>query len=223
MASRAHVSTPEGVACTFAALSLVFGCSGDGSGNGRKDTGVREPSAEAWPEADALFRRDARWRGADGAFSVDLGGGRVAWLFGDTFVTTSSAHVREESEMVRNTVGLMTGSDPTTATMTFHWRTDADGTPASFFPEHGAFWFWPGDGERLGPAGPLLVFLLRIRHDPSGDPGFDFEGVGWEAVRIPNPDADPEAWTLERLRVPPNPWNIAVGDVTALARDGWLA
>lgn len=31
----------------------------------------------AWPEADKLFHSDPRWLGADGAFSIDLGGGRV--------------------------------------------------------------------------------------------------------------------------------------------------
>ena len=28
-----------------------------------------------WPEADTLFHSDPRWLGADGAFSVNLGGG----------------------------------------------------------------------------------------------------------------------------------------------------
>ena len=44
--------------------------------------------AEPWPEADALFRSDPRWLGADDAYSVDLGGRRVLWLFADTFVST---------------------------------------------------------------------------------------------------------------------------------------
>ena len=47
-----------------------------------------------WPEADSLFRSDPLWLGADAAFSVDLGRGRVLWLFGDSFVASKSAETR---------------------------------------------------------------------------------------------------------------------------------
>jgi hypothetical protein len=40
--------------------------------------------ASAWREADQIFRRDPHWVGADVASSVDLGGHRTLWLFGDT-------------------------------------------------------------------------------------------------------------------------------------------
>src|SRR5262245_25248473 len=50
--------------------------------------------AEAWPEADALFRQDPRWLGADAALTVDLGGDRVLWLFGDTFVAKGDPATR---------------------------------------------------------------------------------------------------------------------------------
>ena len=43
--------------------------------------------AEPWPEADELFRSDPHWLGSDDAYSIDLGDGRVLWLFGDTFIT----------------------------------------------------------------------------------------------------------------------------------------
>src|SRR5215467_7748298 len=45
-------------------------------------------TAAPWPEADCIFRSDPRWLGADAAFSVDLGQGRVLWLFGDSFVAS---------------------------------------------------------------------------------------------------------------------------------------
>ena len=45
-------------------------------------------TAEAWPAADALFHSDPRWRGGDAAYSVPLGGDRVLWLFGDSFIAT---------------------------------------------------------------------------------------------------------------------------------------
>lgn len=131
--------------------------------------------------------------------------------------------------MVRNTAGLMTGSDPTRSTMTFHWGRAPDGLPRSFFPRYPDVcfrrddtWFWPGDGERLGSNGPLLIFLLRMRRDPTGDPGFDFASEGWGAVRVSNPDHDPEDWKVEPTPAPQNPWNIVVGSPSVLAQDDWL-
>jgi len=159
--------------------------------------GPAPAGVELWPEADALFHQDPRWLGSDGGISVDLGGDRVVWLIPDTFVALTRAHVREESCLVRNTVGLMTGSDPERgATMTFYWRTARGGLPESFFPkgrdvcfQHDDAWFWPGDGERLGENGPLLIFLIRQR-PTSG--GLGFVADGWEAVMALFGEALPE-------------------------------
>lgn len=209
-------------ACVVVVVAAVgVGCDGNESGE-RGDATRAQPTVERWTQADVLFHRDARWRGADDAYSVDLGGDRIAWLFADTLVATGPDGGRPPFPTARNSVGLMTGSDPTTARMSFYWRTTRGGLPASFFPEDGETWFWPGDGERLGPRGPLLVFLMRIRRDPGGSPGWDFKGAGWQAVRIPNPDDDPAAWRIERVPSPQNPWNITVGSASVLARDGWL-
>lgn len=75
--------------------------------------------AEPWPEADALFRTDLRWLGSDDAYSVDLGAGRTLWLFGDTFISRSPLNTRRIATMIRNSVGLQTGSNPSTALMEF--------------------------------------------------------------------------------------------------------
>src|SRR5690606_24624691 len=83
-------------------------------------------SARAWPEADVLFHRDARWLGGDAAYSVDLGDERTLWLFGGSFVATSERHVRGESTMVRNSVAVQTGAVPVTACMAFGWGEGAD-------------------------------------------------------------------------------------------------
>lgn len=198
------------------AASLLIGCS-EGHSVARSRAGRTNPTVVPWPAADAIFHQDPRWQGSDGAYSVDLGRGRVLWLFGDTGVTTATG-----SAMARNTVGLMTGLDPVTATMTFHWRTARDGRPASFFPEQGKFWYWPEDGARLGAHGPLLVFLARIRRERTGPPGWDFKDAGWKAVLIPNPDDDPSRWRLDRVRLPANRWNITVGSAGAMIRQGRL-
>jgi hypothetical protein len=190
--------------------------------------GGTEPEAtrvESWPEADALFHQEPRWLGSDGGISVDLGGDRSAWLFPDTFVALTSAHVRKESCLARNTVGLQTGSDPLTATMTFHWKTTA-GMPESFFPdgrdacfEKDDAWFWPGGGTRIGDDGPLVVFLLRQRPARGG---LGFEPAGWHGVLVRNPDDDPDAWTVESASTRPNRWGIQLGTPGVFTSGEWL-
>src|SRR5512138_3482529 len=102
---------------TAALLSVIANCCPCGS---------YDRSAERAEDADALFHQDPRWLGGDGAYSIDLGGARSLWLFGDSFIATSQALTRRESTMVRNSVAVMTGRDPLTATMEFAWR---DGSP----------------------------------------------------------------------------------------------
>lgn len=149
------------------------------------------PWGERWQEADVLFRQDARWLGGDGASSIDLGDDRSLWLFGDSFIATTLPVSRSESTLVRNSVAVMTGHDPETATMQFAWRDN--GAPSSFFPEEGDHWFRPGDGARA-PDGSVLVFL-------SEQPA-----VGWRAVRIPNTTGAPSTWTIEPVITRPAPY-----------------
>lgn len=204
--------SPLGVLLAVLAL-LVAACGG--SSEQRATTGP-------WPEANALFRQDVRWLGADDAYSVALGDDRVAWLFADSLVGTGSPPERPPFPTARNSIGLQIGSNPARTRMTFYWRTTRKGNPASFFPDERDVWFWPGDGERLGSDGPLLIFLMRIRQDPTGQPGWDFKADGWEAVRIANADEEPDAWRVEHIPSPPNPWGIVVGSASVLAHEGWL-
>ena len=81
-------------------------------------------SVSTWTEADMLFRRQANWLGGDSSVSVDLGGGRVLWLFGDSFVASVTGQSRAESTMVSNTVAIQQGYDPSSAPLKYYWRTN---------------------------------------------------------------------------------------------------
>ena len=151
-------------------------------------------NAELWPEANALFRGDSQWVGGDGAYSVDLGGSRVLWLFGDSLIATSSARSRSASYFVRNSVALQTGYDPTRAFMRFYYRVH-DGHPASFVPENGRYWFWPGHGIRL--ADRLLLFYGRVFQESEGMWGF--ASGDSTAFSIDNPDDEPSDWHFQEL------------------------
>ena len=173
------------------------------------------PTGRAFTEAEVLFHRDPRWLGADAALSVPLGDGRTVWLFGDTFIAKSNAHVRSESEMVRNTVAIQTGEDPRTASITFHWRQDSDGSPTSFFPERGERWYWPGHGIRLDE-GPLVIFLYAIVAAPGQ--GLGFATAGYAIAVISDPDGSPDAWNPRVVDIAPSTFDAV--PATAVIQDG---
>ena len=167
-------------------------------------------TAETWPEADALFRKDPNWLGGDDAYSVNLGQGRVLWLFADSFIGGSSARVRREAKLIRNSVAIQQGYDPSSATIKFYWRTP-NGKAASFFPESGEVWYWPGHGIQLGNT--LLIFLMKVRKARTA---LGFEVFGWEAVNIKNPDEEPSNWKVRRLNPPQNQFGVIIGSASIL-------
>ncbi len=154
-------------------------------------------AAVPWPEADALFQRDPAWRGGDGAGSIDLGGGRVLWLFGDSFVAPRDAPPgRRAAKLVNNSVGIQHGYDPVTAGFhTYHGRDDGEAAP--FFRGNDETWLWPSGGAVVRDK--LVILLMRIE---STDVGLGFRVVGNEAVVIDNPGEPPDRWKLRPGRLP---------------------
>jgi hypothetical protein len=188
---------------------LVAGCVGGPSVRG--GDGGREP--------DALFHLEPRWLGADSAYSVDLGGDRTLWLFGDSFIATSSKTARAESTFARNSVAVMTGRDPSTASMQFAWTPAGDaGVPTAFFPAPSPdTWCWPAGGLRFR-SGPLLVFLAVTRETPNQ--GLGFTEAGFTAVIVDNPDDGPDAWHPRRITAPLPAWDDTVKVGNAVVIDG---
>ena len=155
---------------------------------------------EPWPQADALFRSDSRWLGADDAYSVPLSTGRTLWLFGDTFIGDGNDPDRRHARFVRNSIGIMSGEDPSTAAIEFTWGRTPD---APFFDVPEPAWLWPLDGARVGDR--LLVFHMLVRAaQPDGTADIDdwraqgplafFKVFGWTAALIENPDDAPDEW-----------------------------
>lgn len=174
-------------------------------------------TARPWPAADALFHQDPRWLGADDAHSVDLENGRVLWLFGDTFIDGSGSGLRSRAGLIRNSIGIQTGSNPAVATMAFYWRQSAAQEPGSFFPESGNEWLWPGDGVRIGSR--LLIFLMRI--EPSTT-DLGFAAAGWQAAVVENPDASPGQWQITDCKQTRSALLITLGSGGVLCHQGYL-
>ena len=174
------------------------------------------PIASSWPEGDSLFRKDPCWVGSDNAYSVDLGHGRVLWLFDDTLIDPAARHDRHGSAFIRNSLGIQQGYDPASASIRFYWGRK-EGRPASFFPETQAQWYWPGGGTRL--EGRLLLFLMRVRAVTGG---LGFEVCGSAAALIENPDAEPPQWRIRSCAIPENAHHVVLGSGSAFAEDGNL-
>ena len=200
---KLSVNAIEGRARSFLAIGLIASasaCGGGSSGGGA----VAPPivvlpavSATPWPEANALFERDPAWIGGDAAYSIDLGAGRILWLFGDSFIATTPARKRTEAKVIRNSIAIQQGSNPSTASAQFSWHT-VNGQPASFFPEANGDWFWPGHGARVGSG--LLLFLIRERASTAG---LGFSSVGSVCLFIDNPDDPPLNWHSREVALTP--------------------
>ena len=173
----------------------------------------------AWPAADKLFRGDPCWVGGDGAYSVDLGKGRILWMFGDSLIDPTGSHSRKSAgvKMIGNSLAIQTGSDPSAAKIRFYWKTALDRTPSAFFADSGADRFWPGGGIRVRDR--LLLFLMRVKTVPDG---LGFDVCGWDAVLIRNPDAAPPDWKMEWLETPRNQLQVIVGSAGVLRDRGYV-
>ena len=173
-------------------------------------------SGEPWPEADRLFRGDDHWLGGDGASSIDLGRGRVLWLFGDSFINQGSSGDRRDAAIIRNSIAIQKGYDPSLASVKFCWNRK-NGKPMSFFEEAERYWYWPGDGIRIDDT--LVIFLMEIS-ESENELGFDV--TGWQAVMIDNPDADPKDWHIERIDAPANQFGVIVGSACVYRIDNYV-
>jgi hypothetical protein len=171
--------------------------------------------ATRWLQADALFHRDPRWLGSDGAYSVLLSGGRILWLFGDTVVAPTAPFVKTHGYFVRNTVAVERGRNPARASISFSWQSRR-GTPASYFAEDGTRWYWPADGIQIGRA--LVVFLHRVRVNPRGSPGWNFTGDGWRLAVVADDSSSPMRWRPHLVAPPRALAGLDMG--AALARVG---
>jgi hypothetical protein len=197
---------------------LLFAVAGLWACRGRDQAPEPIAAARAWPEANRLFRDAPAWHGGDAAYSVDLGNERVLWLFGDSFVgPVDELGTRSGSRMVRNSVAIQRGYDPTSATMTFYHGRTQDG-PGPFFGDHGDRWLWPGDGVRFASGSLLLTFALVT----ASNEGLGFETVGSSAFLIDNPDADPPRWSMRRVELPSHDLGVQLGAGALLQENDWL-
>jgi len=179
------------------------------------DTSAYDISVDFSKENDGFFTKDPVWRGADGAASVDLGNGRVLWLFSDSFIATDSLFSRKRSKFVRNSIAIQQGYDLKTASLQFYWnRSGKD--PKDFFGQPGKGWFWTGHGIMIKDK--LLIFLIK---EHSVKTGLGFEAIGWSAVLISNPADNPSAWNMKYIEGPET-FGLIVGSAAVLKDEHYV-
>lgn len=149
---------------------------------------------ETSAKADNFFANDPVWRGADGAASVDMGNGKVFWLFSDGFVCRDSSGLRKHSVMIRNSIAIQEGYDPDKCKLKFYWN-ESGKRPRSFFHKQGKTWFWTGHGAMIRDK--LIIFLML---EKKVEYGLGFEAAGWYAVLISNPQEDPAKWKMDYIK-----------------------
>lgn len=153
-------------------------------------------SARPAPDIDRLFQQTDGWIGADGAFSASLPGGRVTWLFSDTWVGKVRDGKRLDATIVNNTVGVQHSRR---AKLEFSVTRDTESRPHShILPNDGRGWFWL---QAAGFAdGRLFQFLNQV--EKSADPGvFGFRSIGlWMGV-TKNAIDDPTRWRTSQTKL----------------------
>lgn len=154
-----------------------------------------EPASELQPH----FARTEGWLGADGSFSIDLGGGKTLWLYGDTFVGKLQEGRRTGCTMVNGSAAISEGRGRDFK-IRFFVKQDAAGKPTALIhPADGKGWFWQFHGWRH--ADRLYLFLAQMEKT-SATSVFGFRQIGlWLGVVL-NPDAEPTAWKVEQVRLP---------------------
>lgn len=143
---------------------------------------------------NSLFTKDKVWRGADGAASIDLGNGKILWLFSDTFIDPQGTGKRSNSKMINNSIAIQEGYELNRAEISFYHK-GTQKKPKSFFELPGKTWFWTGHGTLLKDK--LIIFLFEER---STEAGIGFEAIGWYVAIIDNPFENPVNWKIRYIK-----------------------
>jgi hypothetical protein len=179
------------------------------------DTTRYSVKVEVQVEINDFFTSDPLWRGADGASSIDMGNGKVLWLFSDGFVCKDSTRSRKNSVMIRNSVAIQTGYDLKDSKIKYCW--DQSGKkPKELFWVHGKGWFWTGHGTMVKDR--LIIFLIK---EHSVRTGLGFEASGWYAVVVYNPGDEPSKWKMKYFEGPET-FGLIAGSGAVLKDDKYL-
>lgn len=156
------------------------------------------------------------WLGADGAYSVPLGGGRILWVFGDTFTGPVGAKSRKQATgFIHNSIAISTCSGLRNCSFQYYWRGKGTSSPKPMFSEGTKDWFWPMDGF-VYKGGLYLALMQMHATGQKGAFGFAYSGVQLACIR--NYTAPPRQWTVRYQHL--NTGGAAIPGVSIVVGEG---
>ena len=144
----------------------------------------------------ASFPVSQGWLGADGATSVEISNGKSLWIFGDSFIGTTSAQIaRTGAPLIHNTIGISTCSGSGSAGMQYYWGSNSsNSSPTPFFVNAtSGHWYWVADAANV--SGSIYITLMDVSSTGGGG-GFGFQVNGITLAKISNPMASPSSWSV---------------------------
>ncbi len=164
---------------------------------------------------NSMFKQDSYWRGADGAATVELDGGRVLWLFSDSFIDQDGTGKRSNSRtMIRNSIAIQ-DSNLLSSKLTYYFG-GTNQVPDDYFKLEGDNWFWTGHGIVI--LDKLVVFLFE---ETAIDVDIGFEATGWYIAVIDNPNDRPDEWIVNYYKGS-NTFGVIVGSSAVLQDEKYL-
>lgn len=173
---------------------------------------------------DEVFTTRLGWTGGDGGGTVDLGDGRVLWMFADSFIggIADGKHA-PGSHMVNNVFAvqkLANRSSPKLTEFDFKWGPDgSDGKPTAWIAPDPAImnrarplddnakphgWFWPAGGGCVVKSQKktrLYAFLFHM--GSNGKKGvWGFENIGGAMIVVDNPEQPIKQWNVRQIDLP---------------------
>lgn len=159
-----------------------------------------------WSE---LFIKNEGWFGGDGIFGIPMDGKEFVpatestvtlFTFGDTMIGHHDGEtlLPEDFLMINNSVGILTGKEPDSEKITFHWKQSSEGKAEGLFKPNTENarphdYYWLGDGF-VNTEGDdnLYIYAYPVREkDTTGIGGFTFEQVGVNLLQIPKNSQPP--------------------------------
>ena len=164
---------------------------------------------------NSMFTNDNVWRGADGGATIDLGKGKILWLFSDTFIDTLETGKRSNSKLINNSIAIQDRDVLKESKFSFYYKGSRK-KPKSFFELPGDTWFWTGHGTLV--RNRLIIFLFE---EKKTNTAFGFESTGWYVVVIDNPNDEPQKWSLKYSKGP-DTFGVIVGSSAVLKDNDFI-
>jgi hypothetical protein len=138
----------------------------------------------------------AGYMGGDEHVTIDLGSGRVLWIWGDPSWATGPGQIRTAPQG-HSVLAIQTGYDLSACTLTFYPITNPAGQNFSKFPDEGDSTLcpngiWPGTGIMLDTN--LLILGQRVV-------GAAGDNNGHTGYLIDNPASTPDLWQWYPVRM----------------------